>query len=60
MNSATVGLCVASMLVSIVASLTTTAVQSLEQDPLMRCFALALCVALHGAVALIVRGVRRP
>jgi hypothetical protein len=47
------------MVVAIVAPLTTTAVQSLEEDPLMMCFALALCAAFNGGIALIVRGVRR-
>ncbi|CAD6266112.1 unnamed protein product [Miscanthus lutarioriparius] len=51
MNSATLGLCVVAIAVPL-----TTSVDSLEQDPLMMCFALALCVAFHRGIALIVRG----
>jgi hypothetical protein len=58
MKSGTIGLCVVSTVVAIAVPLTTS-VASLEQDPLMMCFALALCMAFNGGIALIVRGVRR-
>ena len=60
MNSAVIGLCVASMVVAFAVPLTTAVDSlSLERDPLMMCFVLALCVAFHSGTALIVRGVRR-
>ncbi|XP_066326023.1 uncharacterized protein [Miscanthus floridulus] len=60
MNSTTIALCVASTVIAIAASLTKSVDSlSLERDPCTMCFALALCVAFHGGIALIVRGVRR-
>jgi len=58
MKSATIGLCLVSTVVAIAVSITTS-VDSLEQDPVMMCLALALCMAFNGGIALIVRGVRR-
>lgn len=56
-NSGTIGLCVAFTVVTIAIPLTTL-VDTLEQDALMTYFTLALRVAFHGSIALIVRGVR--
>jgi hypothetical protein len=55
MKSATIGLFVVSTVVAIAVPLATS-VDSLEQDPLMMCFALALYMAFNGGIGLIVRG----